>query len=266
MAAEWSFTAWAHEFPSDTLQTYLDQYAKIARSTTGLPEVVAAVSPSDELLGIATLVLDDELPGANEPGPWLAAVYVTPQARRIGVGQAITMWVAARTQMLGFPALHLYTEDRRQWYEDFGWQYRHMSAINNLPVTVMELALSTNDQFIFHLTTRQAWDANSTSYSNASIETEGFIHCSTIHQLTSVANKFYRDSNDVLVLVIDPKQLTATVRWEPPRHPDGSNTEAVYLLYPHIYGEINSDSVIDVVDLSRDEFGRFRLPARLIAG
>lgn len=264
-SAEWSLTAWTREFPTDTLQTYLDQYADVARSTTGLPDVVAAVSPSDELLGIATLALDDELPGADEPGPWLAAVYVAPQARRIGVGQAITMWVAARAQMLGFPALHLYTEDKREWYENLGWQFCRMSAINNLPVAVMELALSTDAEHIFHLTTRSAWNMRATNYSAASLVTEGFIHCSTLHQLTSVANKFYLDASDVIVLVIDPKRLTSLVRWEPPRHPDGSPTEPVHLLYPHIYGEINVDAVIDVVDMGRDTHGRYRLPARLIA-
>lgn len=147
-AAEWSSVAWAHEFPSDTLQTYLQQYEEITHSTSGIPDVVAAISPNDELLGIATLALDDELPGADELGPWLAAVYVSPQSRRIGVGQAITMWVAARAQMLGFPALHLYTEDKRAWYEDMGWRYCRMSAINGLPVSVMALTLSTDAQLI----------------------------------------------------------------------------------------------------------------------
>lgn len=256
---------WAHEFPSDTLQTYLQQYDEVARSTTGMPDVVAAISSDDELLGIATLTTDDELPGANEPGPWLAAVYVIPQARRIGVGQAITMGVAARAQMLGFPALHLYTEDKRQWYENMGWRYCRMSAINNLPVSVMELALSTDAKRIYHLTTRQAWNAKSTNYRDVSLVTEGFIHCSTLHQLTNVANHYFLNAGDVLVLVIDPIRLNSQVRWESPHHPDGSPTESFHLLYPHIYGEINSDAVVDVVDMIPTEYGRYRLPAQLIA-
>lgn len=264
-AAEWSLTAWAHEFPSDTLQTYLRQYDDVAHSISGMPDVVAAVSADDELLGIATLTFDDELPDALESGPWLAAVYVSPQARRIGVGQVITMWVAARAQMLGFPVLYLYTEDKREWYEDMGWRYCRPSAINSLPVAVMELALSTDARFIYHLTTRQAWNARSSHYSHPSLESEGFIHCSTLHQLTSVANRYYLDAIEVVVLVIDSKKLTAPVRWEPPRHPDGSPVQAVHLLYPHIYGEINSDAVSEVEDMTRDSLNRYRLPARLIA-
>lgn len=264
-AAGWSLTAWAHEFPTDTLQTYLNQYSEVARSVTGIPEVVAAVSPNDELLGIATLTFDDELPDAQEPGPWLAAVYVSPHARRIGVGRAITMWVAARAQMLGFPALHLYTEDKREWYENLGWRFCRMSAINHLPVAVMGLALSTDADRIFHLTTRQVWDARSSAYVHPSLDTEGFIHCSALHQLTGVANAYCLDASEVIALVVDTGQLASPVRWEPPRHPDGSPVEPVHLLYPHIYGEINSDAVVDVVDMARDSHNRYRLPARLIA-
>jgi uncharacterized protein (DUF952 family) len=230
-----------------------------------MPEVVAAVSPADELLGIATLVLDDELPGAVEPGPWLAAVYVAPHARRLGVGQAITMRVSAQAQMLGFTSLHLYTEDKREWYETMGWRYSRTGAINGHPVSVMELLLSPNAERIYHLTTRPAWNARLTNYANASLETEGFIHCSTLHQLMRVANEYYRNVNEVLVLVIETAKLISEVRWEPPRHPDGSPAEAVHLLYPHIYGEINTNAVSEVISMTRDSHDRFRLPTQLIA-
>lgn len=264
-AAEWSFAAWAHEFPADAIQTYLDQYAQVESSSTGMPEVVAAISPADELLGIATLVLDDELPGAIEPGPWLAAVYVAPYARRIGIGEAITMRVSAQAQMLGFRLLHLYTEDKRTWYESLGWRYSRSSSINGHPVSVMELMLSVDLELIYHLTTGDAWSTRSNNYAPASLESDGFIHCSTLHQLTSVANSYYRDVSDVLVLVIRTAKLTSDVRWEPPSHPDGSPVELVYLLYPHIYGEINTDAVVEVADMTRDSHGRYRLPPQLIA-
>lgn len=264
-AAEWSLTAWSHAFPADTAQTFLDQYAEVERSATGMPEVVAAISSADDLLGIATLVQDDELPGAIEPGPWLAAVYVSPQARCIGVGQAITMWVTARAQMLGFPALYLYTEDKREWYETLGWRYCRMSAINAHPVAVMELDLSIDAVNIYHLTTRQAWGMKSNSYTHASLESEGFIHCSTLHQLTNVANTYYQDVSEVFVLVINLTKLNSEVRWEIPHHPGGSDTELIHLLYPHIYGEINTDAVIEIVDMTRDSHDRYRLPAQLTA-
>ncbi|MEO5973645.1 MAG: GNAT family N-acetyltransferase [Ilumatobacteraceae bacterium] len=263
-AAAWSFAAWADEFPADTVATYLDQYAEVQRSTTGLPEVVAAISVSGELLGIATLVLDDELPGATEDGPWLAAVYVSPRARRQGIGQAITMWVTARAQMLGYPAIYLYTEDKREWYENLGWKFCRISAINGLPVSVMKLMLSTDAASIFHITTHTDWNSRTDNYHHASLDSEGFIHCSTLHQLTPVANRYYLGEDEALVLVIATAALGSDLRWEPPRHPDGSPAQSVQLLYPHIYGEINTTAVTEVVDLTRDLRGRFRLPAQLV--
>ncbi|MEK7409920.1 MAG: DUF952 domain-containing protein, partial [Actinomycetota bacterium] len=118
---------------------------------------------------------------------------------------------------------------------------------------------------IYHLTTHQGWNARSSTYEHPSLRSEGFIHCSTLHQLISVANRFYLDTSEAIVLVIDPKRLISHVRWEPPRHPDGSPTEPVHFLYPHIFGEINSDAVIDAIDMTRDPHGRYRLPAELIA-
>jgi hypothetical protein len=44
-AAEWSFAAWHHEFPSDTVQTYLDQYKLAASKPEKLIEIYAAVLP-----------------------------------------------------------------------------------------------------------------------------------------------------------------------------------------------------------------------------
>lgn len=261
----WSRTAWAHVFPDDTVKTYLDQYAEVRSSTTGLPEVVAAISVADELLGIATLVFDDELPGATEPGPWLAAVYVSPLARRQGVGQAITMWVTARAQMLGFPSIHLYTEDKREWYENLGWRFCRTSAINGLPVSVMELTLSVDAASIYHVSTGQAWSSQTVHYHHPSLDSEGFIHCSTLHQLAVVANSYYQSEDNILVLVISTATLRSELRWEPPRHPDGSTAQSVHLLYPHIYGEINTEAVSEVINWTRDSRGRYRLPSQLVA-
>ena len=108
-AAEWSYAAWHHEFPSDTVQTYLDQYALAASEPEELIEVYAATDSHDNLLGVATLVDDDELPDAPEPGPWLAAVFVAPDARKLGVGSALVDRVVNRARDLDHKKLFLYT-------------------------------------------------------------------------------------------------------------------------------------------------------------
>ena len=141
-AAEWSFNAWHHEFPSDTVQTYLDQYALSASRPDLLTEIYCAVSQGDELFGVATLVHDDELPDATEPGPWLAAVFVTPDARKLGVGKTLVRTIVDRSRALGYSRLFLYTEHAKDWYEQMGWTKIRDTEFLGLHHTVMQLDLT----------------------------------------------------------------------------------------------------------------------------
>lgn len=142
-AAQWSYVAWRHEFPSDTVQTYLDMYALAASQPTNrLVEVYAAISNDNELLGVATLIDDDELPGANEPGPWLAAVFVKPESRKFGIGSALVQRVVDRAVELNYPTLYLYTEFAENWYLTKGWTKIRSTLFLGLLHTVMRLELS----------------------------------------------------------------------------------------------------------------------------
>ena len=141
-AAQWSYVAWQHEFPSDTVQTYLDMYALAASQPTNrLVEVYAAISKDNELLGLATLIDDDELPDANEPGPWLAAVFVKSDMRKFGIGSALVQRVVDRTIELNYPTLYLYTEFAENWYITKGWTKIRSTLFLGLLHTVMRLEL-----------------------------------------------------------------------------------------------------------------------------
>jgi hypothetical protein len=78
-AAQWCLNEWQDVWPEDTLQTYIDHYQSTVTEPAGLPLVLAAVD-GDALLGVVSLVEDDELPGAPE-SPWLAACFVAPEHR-----------------------------------------------------------------------------------------------------------------------------------------------------------------------------------------
>ncbi len=74
-------------------------------------------------------------------------------------------------------------------------------------------------------------------YEAESLETEGFIHCSFAEQLEGVLERYYQGVEKVLVLEIEPDKLTSKLVNEP-----STNDE----IYPHIYGKINVDSVVDI--------------------
>jgi uncharacterized protein (DUF952 family) len=105
---------------------------------------------------------------------------------------------------------------------------------------------------LYHIVPRSAWTAATAGpYRADSLATEGFIHCSNDDQVAEVANRFYTDQADLLVLCIDAGRLAAPVRDE-----DAGTGE----LFPHVYGPIEREAVVEVRELRRGEEGRWRFP------
>lgn len=118
---------------------------------------------------------------------------------------------------------------------------------------------------ILHLTARSDWQAAQAAgaYTAPSLESEGFIHCSTGTQIASVANRFYAGRHGLVVLVIDPARLRAELRWEPPAHPGPVEAAATGELFPHVYGPIDLQAVVRVIDWEPGPDGTFTLPTAL---
>ena len=117
---------------------------------------------------------------------------------------------------------------------------------------------------ILHLTSRDAWLAGQKSgeYRTPSLQTEGFIHCSTEKQIVGVADTFYSGLHGLVLLVIDPAKLKPELRWEPPAHPNPqADLPPTDELFPHIYGALNIDAVSKVVEFEPDHNGKFSMPA-----
>jgi uncharacterized protein (DUF952 family) len=105
----------------------------------------------------------------------------------------------------------------------------------------------------YHLVPSDYWEVQTADrpYMPADFEREGFIHCTQgDEQIAIVANRYYwNDSRAWYVLVIDERALTAEVKYEPGA--DG-------VLYPHIYGPLNRDAVINILPMPRDPDGVFQ--------
>lgn len=79
---------------------------------------------------------------------------------------------------------------------------------------------------------------------------ERFIHCSFLEQALNVAQKHFVHEEDVLLLTINPAVVKAEIKYEL-----ASNGQK----YPHVYGAINIDAIIDVVPFPKEK-GEFILP------
>ena len=109
------------------------------------------------------------------------------------------------------------------------------------------------DDLIFHLTTTGEWKThqNAGLYEPKTIEEQGFIHCCYGNQVGSIANRYFKGERDLLLIVIDLASLEAPVKKEEA----GDNGEK----FPHVYGAINIDAVIDKIKLEPDEDGTFEI-------
>lgn len=109
---------------------------------------------------------------------------------------------------------------------------------------------------IYHLTTAADWEAGkaagayTTSTRGKTLEEAGFLHASQPHQVAPVANRFYKDTGEPLVvLVIDTDLLTSPWKYDDvPGQPDP---------FPHIYGPLNPGAVTAVVPLEPGPDGEF---------
>jgi uncharacterized protein (DUF952 family) len=109
---------------------------------------------------------------------------------------------------------------------------------------------------IYHICTQDSWKISqgSAAYQPESLETEGFIHCSTASQVDRVLNTFYRGQEDLVLLAIDPSLLVSELKWEP-------GLDKLDELFPHIFGSINSDAILNVIDIDQDPQGNFSYTA-----
>src|SRR5947207_6890407 len=111
---------------------------------------------------------------------------------------------------------------------------------------------------IFHIARRDAWVKREEQsvvgyYRPEMFPLEGFVHCSTRDQVIKVADARFRGQADLVVLCIDTEKVTAPIRYE--------NLEGGQELFPHIYGEINTDAVVQVEELKPGVDGYFAVRA-----
>jgi uncharacterized protein (DUF952 family) len=96
---------------------------------------------------------------------------------------------------------------------------------------------------IYHLTTVHDWELaqDRGTYEPASLQKEGFIHCSTDEQLDKVMNRNFPEHENLIKLVIDPNRLLQPLKYD--------NSEQHRSEFPHIYGPLNLEAVTQVIFL-----------------
>ncbi|MEO6123177.1 MAG: DUF952 domain-containing protein [Ilumatobacteraceae bacterium] len=114
---------------------------------------------------------------------------------------------------------------------------------------------------VLHLLPSATWErlAEDEPVTAASLDTEGFIHCTDDPSvMLQVANAVYASQpGEFVVLHVEVDRLTSRCVWEEPSHPAGHTGPSFAPSFPHVYGPIDRDSVLGVQAVRRDGSGRF---------
>ena len=106
----------------------------------------------------------------------------------------------------------------------------------------------------YHLVPREEWERAdpAVDYLPSAFAKDGFIHLTDgASELAATGNRHYRsDPRTFLALVVDLGRVQAPVRYEDPRQ-----------IYPHIYGPLNRDAIVGMVDVPRAPDGTLLPPA-----
>ena len=107
---------------------------------------------------------------------------------------------------------------------------------------------------IYHICREEEWRAAEAAgrYEGSSQDkADGFIHFSSRTQVEESAAKHRAGQTGLLLLAVDPGHLGAALKWEESRAGQ---------LFPHLYGPLPVEAVLDVYPLPLDEAGRHVFP------
>lgn len=98
-------------------------------------------------------------------------------------------------------------------------------------------------EYIYHITTQTEWEQAlvKMEYLPLQYEKDGFIHCSIERQIPGVLDRFYKDQTGLVKLKIEKDKVQRPVLFE--------LAHDINELFPHIYGSLNIDAVVEVITL-----------------
>lgn len=110
-------------------------------------------------------------------------------------------------------------------------------------------------KYLYHIAKAEDWDNAKRSgfYTlgslHRSFDEDGFIHLSYAAQVNVIADMIYATTKDLQLLTINPQKLTAEVKEEKADYPPE--------FFPHLYGPLNVDAVVDVMKYDVEPNGKF---------
>lgn len=138
--ARWHHAEWGALYGGAwTFEAARDELAGHARHG-GCPGTWVA-ELDGKLIGSVSVVEEDADSLRDLGSPWLASLYVRPEARGSGIGRQLVQRAEQEARASGFQRLWLFTPRHADWYAALGWQSVGTSQVNGAAVSVMRREL-----------------------------------------------------------------------------------------------------------------------------
>lgn len=133
LVANWLWDAFWH--PNGHPLEEVREIIAAATAEVGTPQCFVLMA-GEVPCGTASFVAAD-LDIRDDLGPWLAGVYVVPEARGQGCAQRLVAAVEDAARQAGERAMFLYTHDAQALYAKLGWYPIEESVDARRPITIM---------------------------------------------------------------------------------------------------------------------------------
>ena len=133
LVANWLWDAFWH--PNGHPMDEVREIIAAATAEVGTPQCFVLLA-GEVPCGTANYVAAD-LEIRDDLGPWLAGVYVVPEARGQGCAQRLVAAVEDAARQAGERTLFLYTHDAQALYAKLGWYPIDETTDARRPVTIM---------------------------------------------------------------------------------------------------------------------------------
>lgn len=136
--ARWHHAEWGELYDDWTLLAATAELEEHTRRDS-LPTTLVLMD-GDTLLGSVSLLLEDAPELQDRDGPWLASLFVSPDARGRGGGKHLVEAAVAHAAAHGVERLRLFTLWHEDFYSGLGWELEERAHLHGVPISIMGIA------------------------------------------------------------------------------------------------------------------------------
>jgi GNAT superfamily N-acetyltransferase len=140
---QWTLELWGDHIPGYSREDWVEFYANGRRGNSNSwdgdgQELIFIGKDGEEVIGAISLVDFDDLEEFRHLTPWVAAFIVNPKLRGRGIGSQMLALLEGEAHARGVTVLHLWTEDKSEFYQKRGYSLISNATLGHLRFDVLK--------------------------------------------------------------------------------------------------------------------------------